>query len=328
MHTKIIGTGSYLPPNTMENTDLEKIVDTTDEWISGRTGIKKRRIATDDTTADMALKAALKAMDSAGIESEDLDLIIVGTISADNLLPSTACIIQGKLGAKNATAFDINAACSGFMYAMSVADSMIKNGMCKTGLIIGVETLSKITDWTDRGTCVLFGDGAGAAVISATNSPEGLLAMDMGSDGSKADALYCKSVSNNNPFLKEKHPCQEKSVCGYITMDGPAIFKFAVRQVPLSIERVLEKSDLSSKDIDLFVLHQANLRIIESISKRLKVGGDKFPHNMEECGNTSAASIPVLLDECMRNGRIQPGMKIVIAGFGAGLTWASSVLQF
>ncbi len=334
MYTKIIGTGSYLPTGKLTNDDIAKLVDTNDEWIKERTGIGSRHIATDDTTVSMAVKASKKALEAAKITADDLDLIIVGTISADDLLPSTACRVQDELKALNACAFDVNAACSGFMYAYTIADSMIKNSLAKKALIIGVETLSKITDWSDRGTCILFGDGAGAAIIEASDD-KGMLAVDIGSDGTKADALYCHSRSNTNPLLKETDNCSVEDLTssdplgmGHITMNGPEVFKFAIKQVPVSIEKVLCKSDIAKKDIDIYLLHQANMRIIASISKRLKIDISKFPHNMEDAGNTSAASIPILLDKCIREEIIKPDMKVLIAGFGAGLTWSAAVIQF
>ena len=278
----------------------------------------------------MAVKSAELALKASGTKVEEIDLIIVGTISADDLLPSTACSVQGRLSAANAVAFDINAACSGFMYAYTVADSMLKNRLAKKALIIGVETLSKITDWTDRGTCVLFGDGAGAAVLCLSDDGTGLLSVDIGSDGSRTDTLFCKSRSNANPLFTDKKSVNANGTInpGYITMDGQAVFKFAVRQVPNSIEKVLSDAGYTVDDIDLFILHQANLRIISSIAKRLRADIKKFPHNMEEYGNTSAASIPILLDECIKNKLIRPDMKVIVAGFGAGLTWSAALIQF
>ena len=330
MLTKILGTGHYVPESRLTNNDLAGLVETSDEWISERTGIRCRHVADKETTVSMALKSAMLAIETAQIDIEQLDLIIVGTISADDLLPSTACSVQGALGAKNAIAFDVNAACSGFMYAFTVADSMMRNGLGKNALIIGVETLSKITDWSDRGTCVLFGDGAGAAVISLSDDEKGMLSVDIGSDGSRANTLFCKSRSNANPVYTDETVVKNDGTIhpGYITMDGQAVFKFAVRQVPKSIEKVLENSGLTVDDIDLFILHQANMRIINSIAKRLRADIEKFPHNMEEYGNTSAASIPILLDECIKNNTIKPGMNVIIAGFGAGLTWSAALIKF
>ncbi len=323
MNAKIIGTGSYLPPTIMSNDDMSQLVETDDAWIRERTGIQRRHIATEDTTVSMATKAAQKALEASGLSAEELDLIIVGTISADNLLPSTACSVQSEIGAKNAIAFDINAACSGFLFAMNTANAYIKSGFYKNALIIGVETLSKITDWTDRSTCVLFADGAGAAILTATSEEqEGLLSFVQGSDGTKGPALYCKSRSNNNPYTKTTlEP-------GYITMDGPAVFKFAIKTVPASIQKLLEEAGYTTDDPDVYVLHQANLRIIQSISKRLSIPLEKFPLNMADCGNTSAASVPILLDETFRSGKIKEGDLVVLAGFGAGLTWGAALIRF
>ncbi|MCR5666250.1 MAG: ketoacyl-ACP synthase III [Eubacterium sp.] len=323
MNTKIIGTGSYLPPTVMTNEAISKLVDTNDAWIRERTGIGKRHIATDDTTVSMASKAAQKALEAANITAEELDLVIVGTISADHLLPSTACSVQSEIGAKNAVAFDVNAACSGFLFAMNTANAYIKSGMYQNALIIGVETLSKITDWTDRSTCVLFADGAGAAVLTATDTEdEGILSFVQGSDGTRGPALYCKSRSNNNPYVTTTLDP------GYITMDGPAVFKFAIKTVPACIRELLDKGGYTTQDPDVYVLHQANLRIIQSISKRLSIPMEKFPLNMEECGNTSAASVPILLDETVRSGGIKKGDLVILAGFGAGLTWGGALIRF
>ena len=319
MRAKIIGTGSYLPEKIATNDFLSTIVDTTDEWISSRTGIRSRHIATgDETTASMAYEAAKKALDDAGMKPEEIELIIVATCTADTLVPSTACDIQGRLGAVNAAAFDLNAACSGFVYAMNTADAFFQCGTYKNALLVGVETLSRIVNWKDRTVCVLFGDGAGAAVVKAGES--GLIATDMGSDGSKSQSLIVKNRENNNPFEPGEKPMD------YLYMDGSAVFKFAVRVVPKSIQTVLQKAGLTTGDVDWFLLHQANLRINQAISRKLHVPIEKMPHNMDHCGNTSGASVPLLLDEVRKNGQVKSGQTIVLAGFGAGLTWASAVL--
>lgn len=319
MRAKIIGTGSYLPEKIATNDFLSTIVDTTDEWISSRTGIRSRHIATgDETTASMAYEAAKKALDDAGMKPEEIELIIVATCTADTLVPSTACDIQGRLGAVNAAAFDLNAACSGFVYAMNTADAFFQCGTYKNALLVGVETLSRIVNWKDRTVCVLFGDGAGAAVVKAEES--GLIATDMGSDGSKSQSLIVKNRENNNPFEPGEKPMD------YLYMDGSAVFKFAVRVVPKSIQTVLQKAGLTTADVDWFLLHQANLRINQAISRKLHVPIEKMPHNMDHCGNTSGASVPLLLDEVRKNGQVKSGQTIVLAGFGAGLTWASAVL--
>ena len=328
MTTQIIGTGSCLPSTVVTNDFLSTIMDTSDEWITSRTGIRERRLVKTETTGSMAIEASKRALEQAGIEAADLDLIIVGTITGDYVTPSSACQIQAAIGAINATAFDVNAACSGFMFAMHTAHLYLQSGICKTALVLGAETLSKIMDWSDRSTCVLFGDGAGAAVLkSGTN---GLLAFDQGSDGAKGMVLQCKNRENSNPLLVEERsqkqsPMKEK---GYVQMEGQEVYKFAVTTVPRSIEKVVNEAGLKISDIKYFLLHQANVRIIQSVAKRLKVSEDRFPINLDHCGNISAASVPVLLDEINRQGKLQKGDKIVLSGFGAGLTWGSSVLEW
>ena len=320
MTTKIIGTGSYVPAQIVTNDDLSKIVETNDQWIRSRTGIGERRIATDDSTSDMAAKAAKKAIEQAGIDPAQIDLIILGTSSPDYCFPNGACEIQAKVGAVNAACFDISSACTGFVFALSTAHAYISSGLYKTALVVGADLLSKLVDWTDRSTCVLFGDGAGAAVVTAAES--GIIGLNMYSNGAKGGVLTCGSRSTGN-FLLGKKP-----ELGYMTMDGQEVFKFAVKQVPECIKEVLEETGNTADDIDLFVIHQANIRIIESVSKRLKVPMEKFPTNLENCGNISAGSVPVLLDQVNRSGKIRQGDKIVLAGFGAGLTWGASVLTW
>ena len=320
MRARIIGTGSCLPETVVTNDDLSKIMDTSDEWISSRTGIRERRLVKEETTTSMSVTAAKRAMENAGVAAEDIDLIIVGTITGDYVTPSTACEIQAAIGADKAVAFDINAACSGFMFALHTADAFFQAGIYKTALILGAETLSKIMDWNDRSTCVLFGDGAGAAVVRADET--GLLAYDQGSDGAKGKVLACQSRKNNNPLVKNPIDLQ------YTYMDGQEVYKFAVTTVPASIKKVVEEAGLTIEDIDYFALHQANIRIIQSVAKRLKVSEDKFPTSLDHCGNISAASVPILLDEMNQKGMLKPGMKIVLSGFGAGLTWGSAVIEW
>lgn len=320
MRAKIIGTGSYLPEKVITNDYLSTIVDTSDEWIKSRTGIKQRHVVSgEETSAFMAAKAGERALADAGYKPEDIDLIIVATCTADTLVPSTACDIQGRLGAVNAACFDMNCACSGFVYALSTADSFFQTGTFRNALVVGVESLSRIVNWKDRSTCVLFADGAGAAVVEAAS--EGLMTMDLGSDGSKSSALYVKNRENNNPFDPGEKPMD------YLYMDGAAVFKFAVRVVPKSIERCLEKAGLGVDDIDYFILHQSNIRINQDIAKKLNVPIEKFPSNIDRCGNTSGASIPILLDESRKNGLLKAGDVVVLSGFGAGLTWASAVVK-
>ncbi len=309
-----------MPEMVVTNDDLSKIMDTSDEWISSRTGIRERRLAREETTASMSVTAAKRALENAGITAQEIDLIIVGTITGDYVTPSTACEVQAALGADKAVAFDINAACSGFMFALHIADAYIKTGVYKTALILGAETLSKIMDWNDRSTCVLFGDGAGAAVVRSDET--GLLAYDRGSDGARGTVLTCRSRENNNPFVK--NPTEPS----YTHMDGQEVYKFAVTTVPASIKKVVGEAGLTIEDIDCFALHQANIRIIQSVAKRLKAPEEKFPTSLDHCGNVSAASVPILLDEINRKGILKPGMKIVLSGFGGGLTWGSAVLEW
>ena len=321
MGTKIIGTGSCLPKMIVTNDDLSKIMDTSDEWIRTRTGIRERHLVKEETTASMSTEAAKRAMDDAGVTAQDIDLIIVGTVSADHVTPACACEVQAAIGAVDAVAFDINAACSGFMFALNIAHAYLQMGAYRTALIVGAETLSKIVDWSDRSTCVLFGDGAGAAVVR-TDDSTGLLAFDQGSDGVKGKVLACSNRSNNNPLVEtSKEP-------GYVHMDGQEVYKFAVTQVPASLQKTIEAAGLTIEDIDYFALHQANIRILQAVAKRLKVSEDKFPISLDHCGNISAASVPILLDEMNRKGLLKPGMKIALSGFGGGLTWASAVLEW
>ena len=320
MRTRIIGTGSCLPETVVTNDDLSKIMDTSDEWISSRTGIRERRMVKDETTASMSIEAARRALEDAKFSAKDIYLIIVVTITGDYVTPSTACEVQEAIGADKAVAFDVNAACSGFMFALHTADAYFKAGIYKTALVLGAETLSKIMDWNDRSTCVLFGDGAGAAVLRAEET--GILAYDQGSDGAKGMVLACKNRLNNNPLVQNPKDLQ------YTYMDGQEVYKFAVTTVPASINKVLNEAGLSVEDIDYFALHQANIRIIQSVAKRLKVSEDKFPISLDHCGNISAGSVPILLDEINKKGMLKPGMKIVLSGFGAGLTWGSAVIEW
>lgn len=320
MTTRIIGTGSYLPETVVTNDDLAKIMDTSDEWISSRTGIRQRHLVKEENTTFMCAEAAKRAIANAGITVEDIDLIIVGTITADHVTPSAACEVQAAIGATRAVAFDINAACSGFLFSLHTAHAYIQAGIYKTALILGAETLSKIMDWGDRSTCVLFGDGAGAAVVQASET--GLLAFDQGSDGAKGSVLACKGRDNNNPLVSNE------IALDYVHMDGQEVYKFAVSTVPKSIQRVLEKAELTPEDIQYFALHQANIRIIQSVAKRLKQAEEKFPISLDHCGNISAGSVPILLDEMNQKGMLKRGDKIILSGFGAGLTWGTALLEW
>ena len=319
MFVKIKGTGSCLPEKVLDNAAISQLVDTNDEWIQSRTGIKSRHIAREETAVSMAAVAAEKALEDAGITAEEIDLLIVSSVSSEQLLPCTACSVQKKLGAVNAAAFDLNAACSGFIVAYQMAAGQNKAGLSKKALLIGVECLSNIVNWEDRGTCILFGDGAGAAVISVEEEGNIEIPSVLHSDGSRGEVLTCK-----NPTGERK----DGSLEGYVAMDGREIYKFAVRQVPAVIDEILEKAEKSVEEIDLFVLHQANRRIVEAIAKRLKQPIEKFPMDMMQNGNMSSASIPVLLDELKQEGKLQPGMKIIVAGFGAGLTWGGMYLEW
>lgn len=320
MTTRIIGTGSYVPEQIVTNDDLAKIVETSDEWIRSRTGIGERRIATLDSTSDMAARAAQAALEQAGVGAEEIDLILLGTSSPDHCFPNGACEVQARIGAVNAACFDISAACTGYVFALNTAHAFISTGLYRTALVIGADVLSKLIDWSDRGTCVLFGDGAGATVVRVDD--RGILGMNMQSDGAKGGVLTCGSRSNGN-FLLGKKP-----ELGYMAMDGQEVFKFAVKKVPECITKVLEDTHTSKDEIAYFVIHQANYRIIESIAKRMKVDIERFPVNMEHYGNTSGASVPLLLDEMNRAGKLKRGDKIVFAGFGGGLTWGATLLEW
>lgn len=324
MMINITGTGSALPEKRVTNFDVAELVETSDEWIRERTGIVERRISTQDTVASLSAKACRQALEMAGKEAQDVDVIIVATCSPEMFLPCAACQVQGIIGAKNAFAFDISAACSGFVYALSVVYAYMQAGLYKNALIVGAEVLSKMVDWTDRGTCVLFGDGAGAAFVEACEDREdrtGVISLSLGSDGTKGMVLSCGARDLVNPYVKEIEETRK-----FVHMDGQEVYKFAVRQVPACIQDALKKANLTVDDIDHFVLHQANIRIIEAVAKRLKVDISKFPVNVDRVANMSAATIPVLLDELNREGKLHKGEKLVLSGFGAGLTYGACVL--
>lgn len=329
MTTRIIGTGSFLPIKNITNTQLSQIVDTTDEWISSRTGIGNRRIAEHETGAGMAAKAARRALENAAVSAEEIELIIVATCSSDMQFPSTACIVQKEIGAGHAVAFDISAACSGFLFALNTVHAYFTAGIYKKALIIGTEVLSKLVDWSDRSTCVLFGDGAGAAVVEASDT--GLEGFVQYADGEKGDVLTCtgkESKISVNTLLDSEHrenfPEDGTIQSPYIFMNGQEVFRFAVKKVPECIQQVLEKTGTDREAIRWYILHQANSRIIQSAAKRMKVPEDRFPMNMNLYGNTSAASIPILLDEMNRKGMLKRGDRLMLSGFGAGLTWAAA----
>lgn len=316
---KICGTGSYVPPHVMDNDDLAKIVDTNDEWIRERTGIGKRHIIEEETTSYMAGQAALRAVEQSGIDPEEIDMILVATSSSETIFPCAACEVQRTIGAIHAVGYDLNAACTGFVLAFNTAQAYISAGFCRTVMVIGADSMSTLIDWTDRGTCILFGDGAGAVILRAQEGNP--VCMAAHSDGKKGPALT--QLSRHRKGWEN-----EQNKESYIHMDGQGVFKFAVRKVPEIIEEVLEKAELKLDDIDYFVLHQANRRIIEAAAKRLKVSMDRFPVNLEEYANTSAATVPILLDELNRDGRFREGQKIMLAGFGAGLTWAACLFEW
>lgn len=320
MKIKIIGTGRNLPEQVVTNDDLSAIVDTNDEWIRSRTGIRERRVVKNETTVSMSVEASKLAIAKANISPLEIDLIIVATISADSNMPSTACEVQAQIGAKNAVAFDMIAACSGFLFALNTAYAYFQTGVYKKALIIGAESLSKLIDWTDRRTCVLFGDGAGAVIAEASET--GIYEMKQYTDGSKGNVLTCKIGIKSN-MLK-----QAESQIEYIAMDGQEVLRFAVKKVPESIYAVLERAELSLEDITYFVLHQANERIIQSVAKRLKMPFEKFPVNIDKYGNTSSATIPILLDEMNEKNMLHKGDKILISGFGGGLSWGASIIEW
>lgn len=321
MKSRICGTGSALPKKEVTNDDLGKIIETSDEWIKSRTGICSRHLAVEETLTGLTAEAAGKALRQAGTRPEELDLIISATLSPDKLLPSLSCELQRELKAVNAAAFDLNAACSGFLFALQTADVYIKSGQCKNILVTGGEILSRIMDWSDRSTCVLFGDGAGAAVLKA-DEEYGILGSVQGSDGSKGEVLSCENRKNQNPYVTNS---PEPS---YVHMNGQEVYRFAVRTVPNAIRQAVERAGSAIDEIELFLIHQANMRIIEAVAKRLGVSMDKFPTNLQSCGNISAGSVPILLDYVNGKGMLRKGAKIVLAGFGAGLSWGASVLTW
>lgn len=320
MTARIIGTGSYAPERIVTNKDLMKFLDTDDEWIRERTGICERRVSAGEGTSDLAIHAAERAIADAGIDPKEIEILIVGTCTPDNGFPSAATDVQRAVGAVNAVAFDVTAACSGFIYGLHIVQSFIRCGIYKTALVIGAETISKVLDWTDRGTCILFGDGAGAAVLRADET--GVIRTLAGSDGRKGHVLGCQARTMDN-FLTGRKPEP-----GFMTMDGQEVFKFAVKKVPEIVSQILEESGIGREQVDHYVLHQANIRILESASRRLKVPMEKIPVNIDRYGNTSAASVPILLDEMNREGRLKRGDTLVMAGFGAGLTWGASLLKW
>ncbi len=324
INSKIIGTGSYVPENIVSNIDLEKIVDTNDEWIVSRTGIRERRISKGEGTADLATKAALDAINLSGLSANQIDYIIVATITADTYTPSTASIVQSNIGAVNASALDINAACTGFIYALEIGDSLIKSGIAKNILVIGSETISRIIDWKDRSTCVLFGDGAGAVVLSLSTKDEGIISTLTGSDGTRGNSLIARNIKLDNPFTD----LYGDSDSNYINMNGAEVFKFATKIMEESINNIIAKANIDLKDIDYIIPHQANYRILDYVGKKLKIDSSKFIINLDRYGNTSSASIPLALNEAVKCGKIKKGNNIILVGFGGGLTWGATLIKY
>ncbi|MBU5425770.1 ketoacyl-ACP synthase III [Tissierella pigra] len=325
MYVGISGVGSYVPERVVTNDALSKIVDTSNEWIVERTGIEERRIAEDDTaTSDLGTLAAKRALEDAKLQPEDIDLIIVATVTADHAFPSTACIIQKNIGAMKAAAFDINVGCSGFVYGLSIGESFIKSGTYEKVLVIGAEALSKIVDWQDRNTCVLFGDGAGACVLEKCEEGFGILSSELGSDGTNGQVLSQPAGGSRLPASIETL----EDRLHYVKMDGKEVFKFAVRVMEKTSMNALEKANLNLADLDFLVPHQANMRIIDAAAKKLKLEKDKICINLNKYGNMSSASIPVALDEAVKNKKIKNGDNILLVAFGAGLTWASMTIKW
>jgi 3-oxoacyl-[acyl-carrier-protein] synthase-3 len=319
----VLGAGKYVPDRILTNKELETMVDTNDEWIVSRTGIKERRIAADhQATSDLCLEAAQIALKRAGITADQLDLIIVATVTPDMAFPSTACILQEKMGAKKAAAFDLSAACSGFIYGLANASNFIATGTYQYALVIGADCLSRITDYTDRNTCILFGDGAGAVVIGAVPKGRGFRSFELGADGTGGPLLKLEGGGSRNPAS----PATLDSRLHYIYMAGAEVFKFAVRIMGNAADEALRKAGMDKKEIDLLIPHQANMRIIQSSLSKLDLTEDKCMINLDKYGNMSAASIPVALAEAAEQGRVKEGDKLVLVGFGGGLTWGASVL--
>jgi 3-oxoacyl-[acyl-carrier-protein] synthase-3 len=326
-YAQIVGWGSHVPDRVLTNKDLEEIVDTNDEWIVSRTGIRERRIVQSpkETTASLATRAAAAALYRANIDANDVNLIICATTSPEHQFPATACLVQDALGARRAGAFDLSAACSGFVYALTLASSMITTGAAETILVIGSETLSRFVDWSDRNTCVLFGDGAGAVVVTASEEPGGILSSVLGSDGSGGDALILPAGGSKLPTTIETVATRQH----YVQMDGRAVFRFATRVMASATRDVVARAGLTLDDIDLIIPHQANARIIESsVINQLKFPPEKVFVNVDRYGNTSTASIPIALCEAIEAGRVRPTDHIVFVSFGAGLTWAAAALKW
>jgi 3-oxoacyl-[acyl-carrier-protein] synthase-3 len=321
IYARIAGTGSYLPERVLTNADLEKMVDTTDEWIRDRTGIRERHIAADgQTTGDLAFEAAKRALEAAGVDAREIDLLVLGTTTPDIIFPSTACLLQHRLGANGCAAFDVNAACSGFVYALGVANNFIRAGAARTALVVGAETLSRMVDWTDRGTCVLFGDGAGAVVLKASDEP-GILSTHLHADGGHKELLY-------NPVGVSAGFTDEPNHGVRVRMTGNEVFKVAVKTLDAVVEETLEANQLDKSAIDWLIPHQANLRIITATAKRLAMPMERVIVTVDKHGNTSAASVPLALDEAVRSGKVKRGEMLLLEAFGGGFTWGSALIRY
>jgi len=322
VYSRIVGTGSHLPEKVLTNDDLAKIVETSDEWIAARTGIRQRHIAAEgETTGDLAFHAATRALEAADVRADELDLIVVGTTTPDLIFPSTACLLQARLGVPGCAAFDVNAACSGFIYALGVADKFIVSRAAKTVLVVGAETLTRMVDWTDRSTCVLFGDGAGAVVLKA-DPDTGILSTHLHADGSKKELLW-NPVGVSSGFKPG-----EKNAGVRLLMAGGEVFKHAVKALDAVVDETLDANGLSREDLDWLIPHQANLRIIKGTAKRLNMSMDQVIVTVDRHGNTSAASVPMALDEAVRSGRVQHGQLLLLEAFGGGFTWGSALLRY
>lgn len=325
IRARVVGTGSYLPEKVLTNQDLEDIVDTSDEWIVARTGIKERRITSDgEASSTLATYASQRALEMAEVSPKELDLVVVGTVTPDMFFPSVGCLIQDRLGAKRAVAFDVSAGCTGFIYALSIADNFIKNGNYQKALVVGTENLSKITDYKDRGTCVLLGDGAGAVVLVREKGERGIISTHLHSDGSYGTLLY---QPGGGTAIPPTHESIDKRL-HYLKMDGNKLFKIAVKSLEDSVLETLNFNNIKDHEIDLLIPHQANLRIIQAIAKRLNLPEERVFVNIHKYGNTSSASIPIALDEANRGGRIKEGNLLIFNAFGAGLTWGTALVRW
>jgi len=321
IYTKIAGTGSYIPGKVLTNDDLKSFVETSDEWINSRTGIRERHIVVGETTLDLAYQASLRAIESAGIEKNEIDLIIVATVTSDYAFPGVSNLLQAKLGIEGITAFDINAACSGFVYALQLADKMLKSGAFKNALIVGAETLTRLTDWSDRNTCVLFGDGAGAMVISQSVE-NNIMDIITGSQGDIDLLLYCKNPDLKDPEINAISPQD------HIHMKGQEVFKYATRIMPKTVNDLLERNNITVADLDHVVAHQANMRIIDKAARDLDISMDKMFTNIDKYGNTSAASVPIAIDEAVRTNFLKRGDLFITVAFGGGLTWGGALIKY